>query len=101
MGVLTSIIIGLAPSIIKSVEKVFGPKTGPIKKEAAFEGMIAALQAILARKEAPADMKTINDDSVKAILDMIVAQMNQTGELPKEQTLIGGTYTVQIIGKVG
>ncbi len=100
MGALIPIILSLAPAIIKGVEKIFGPKTGPVKKSAAFDAIIAALQAILAKKEVPADMKTINDDSISAILELIVAQMNQTGELPKEQTIVGGTYTVQIVGKV-
>lgn len=95
---IISVVMALAPSVIKLVEGLRGPKTGPQKADDVFSSVIAMLQALAGQPNAPAWLKSLNDDQIKAVIETLVQQMNANGELPKmgtatigQQVIIRGT----------
>ncbi len=99
MGALLGILLPLAGPIVeglvKGVERLFGPKTGDVKREA----VVSALAPVLAALSTAGKIPGIPDaTTTTALVEMIVQGLKKSGELDSDTT--HRTITVPVGAKI-
>lgn len=92
---LSLLISALGPLAIKGVvlgvEKIFGPKTGSVKLEAATQAIAGIANQLIAQGKLPNDIKK---EDLQQLIQLFVQQMNDSGELPKAGVAQGFSGTL-------
>lgn len=99
MGALVALLPSLVaalPGIITTVEALFGKGNGPAKLVSATQATQAVISNMGSAGVVPSGT-TIDPTQLETIINTIVAQMNQSGALPKQPAAVvessGFTFT--------
>lgn len=86
IAIALSVIPTVIPLVVRVLDRIFPPKTGPSKEDAATE-IIAAIQQGLVNSKALAGTP-LNGDQIRAAIVGVVGSLNAAGELKGAATAI-------------
>lgn len=89
IAVALSVIPTVIPLVVRLLDRVFPPKAGPSKADAATE-IMAAIQQGLVNSKALAGTP-LTGDQLRAAVEGVVGGLNATGELKGAATVIEAT----------